>query len=160
MPIPPFVAALREKIGTAPLWLAAGTAVILDGERILLIRRSDTGEWAPISGIIDPPEEPAVALMREALEEANVEIFVERLSSTWVIPPITYANGDVAQYIDMTFRCRYVGGDPRPVDGEALEVAWFPVDALPEMRAEFAARISHALEPEGPAFFAREPLGW
>lgn len=160
MPVPDFVLELRKKIGHAPLWLSGATAVVLDGDRILLIRRSDTGAWAPITGVIDPAEEPAVTLVREAREEANVDIEVERLASTWVTRPIVYPNGDHAQYLDLSFRCRYLGGDPKPVDGEALEVAWFPVDALPPMRQEFRERIRHALAEEGPAFFAREPLDW
>jgi 8-oxo-dGTP pyrophosphatase MutT (NUDIX family) len=159
MGIPDFIRDLRLSIGTAPLWLMGATAVVLDGERILLIRRSDTGEWAPITGIIDPAEEPAVAAVREAAEEAGVEIVAERLTSTWVTEPVLYPNGDRAQYLDLTFRCRYVGGDPRPVDGEALEVAWFALDDLPPMRDDFAARIRNALEPDGPAVFLREPSG-
>lgn len=160
MPIPDFVAALREKIGTAPLWLSGASAVVLDGDRILLIRRSDTGAWTPITGIIDPGEEPAVTLVREALEEANVQIEVERLTSTWVTRPVVYDNGDRAQYLDLTFRCRYLGGDPRPVDGEASEVAWFPLEKMPPMSAEMTARVRYALQNEGPAFFTREPLDW
>ena len=117
MGIPDFISELRRSIGTAPLWLMGATAVVLDGDRMLLIRRSDTGEWAPITGIIDPAEEPAVAAVREAAEEAGVEVLAERLSSTWVTDPVLYANGDRAQYLDLTFRCRYVGGDPQPVDG-------------------------------------------
>ena len=159
MPIPDFVRELRRSIGTAPLWLMGATAVVLDGDRMLLIRRSDTGEWAPITGIVDPAEEPAVAAAREAAEEAGVEIAVERLSSTWVTDPVAYENGDRAQYLDLTFRCRYLGGEPRPVDGEALEVAWFALDALPPMREDFAERVRHALEPDGPAVFLREPSG-
>jgi 8-oxo-dGTP pyrophosphatase MutT (NUDIX family) len=159
MPIPDFVRDLREKIGQVPLWLSGASAVVIDGDRILLIRRSDTGEWTPITGIIDPGEEPAVTLVREALEEANVDIEVERLTSTWVTRKIVYENGDQAQYLDLTFRCRYVGGDPRPVDGEASEVVWFPLDGMPPMSAEMTARVQYALA-EGPAYFAREPLGW
>lgn len=159
MGIPDFVRELRRSIGTAPLWLTGATAVVLDGDRMLLIRRSDTGEWAPVTGIVDPAEEPAVAAEREAAEEAGVVVVAERLSSSWVTEPVHYANGDRAQYLDLTFRCRYVSGDPRPVDGEALEVAWFALDALPPMRADFAARIRHALEPDGPAVFVREPSG-
>jgi 8-oxo-dGTP pyrophosphatase MutT (NUDIX family) len=160
MPIPDFVRDLREKIGTAPLWLAGATAVVVDGDRILLIRRSDTGAWTPITGIIDPGEEPAVTLVREALEEANVNIEVQRLTSTWVTRHIRYENGDEAQYLDLTFRCRYLGGDPRPVDGEASEVGWFPLDGMPPMGDEMAARVRHALTEEGPAYFSREPLRW
>ena len=160
MPIPDFIRDLRDKIGTAPLWLAGATAVVIDGDRILLIRRSDTGAWTPITGIIDPGEEPAVTLVREALEEANVRIEVERLTSTWVTRPVRYVNGDEAQYLDLTFRCRYLGGDPRPVDGEASEVAWFPLEGMPTMGDEMVARVRLALAEEGPAFFSREPLPW
>lgn len=160
MPIPDFVRDLREKIGRAPLWLAGATAVVVDGDRILLIRRADTGAWTPITGIIDPGEEPAVTLVREALEEANVHIEVQRLTSTWVTRPVRYENGDEAQYLDVTFRCRYLSGDPRPVDGEASEVAWFPLNRMPPMGDEMAARVRYALAEEGPAFFSREPLPW
>lgn len=160
MPIPDFVRDLRAKVGTAPLWLCGATAVVVDDERILLIRRADTGAWTPITGIIDPGEEPAVTLVREAREEANVEIAVERLTSTWVTRPIVYDNGDRARYLDLTFRCRYLGGEPRPVDGEASEVAWFPIEEMPAMGGEMRARVRHALAPEGPAYFSREPLDW
>lgn len=159
MPTPPFIVALREKIGHAPLWLTGVTAVVLEGDRVLLIRRSDTGAWTPITGIIDPGEEPAVTAVREAAEEAGVAIEVERLTSTWVTEPVRYANGDEAQYLDLTFRCRYVGGDPHPVDGEASEVAWFPLDGLPPMSADMLERIRRAETAEGPAHFRREPLG-
>ncbi|AYF96878.1 NUDIX domain-containing protein [Protaetiibacter intestinalis] len=159
MAIPDFVRELRSRIGTAPLWLSGATAVVLDGDRILLIRRSDTREWAPITGIVDPAEEPAIAAAREAAEEAGVEILVERLSSTWVTEAVVYENGDRAQYLDLSFRCRYLSGEPRPLDGEALEVAWFPVAELPPMRPEFVERIRHALVPDGPAVFLRESSG-
>lgn len=160
MPIPDFVTVLRRHIGTMPLWLPGASAVVVDGDRILLIRRSDDGEWTPITGIIDPAEEPAVTLVREAREEANVDIEVERLTSTWVTRPVVYENGDRAQYLDLTFLCRYVGGDPRPVDGEASEVAWFPLEAMPPMRPEMEARVRHALTNEGPAHFLRESSEW
>ncbi len=160
MPIPDFVLDLRAKIGTDPLWLVATTAVVLDGDRVLLIRRADTGEWAPISGIVDPAEEPAAAAIRETAEEAGVEIAVERLSSTWVTAPVVYANGDRARYLDIAFRCRYLSGDPHPADGEALETAWFPVDRLPDLRPDFAARVRHALVADGPAHFEIDAPDW
>jgi len=154
MAVPEFILELREKVGTQPLWLSGVTAVVLDetGGRVLLIRRADSGDWAPITGIIDPGEQPAVAAAREALEEANVIIEVERLAGVGVTPPVVYPNGDRAQYLDVIFSCRWVSGDPRPADGEALEVRWFPVDRLPEMPTEYRARLDDALTP-GPARF-------
>ncbi len=61
MPIPPFIVELRKHIGHAPLWLLGATAVVLDDEdRVLLVRRSDTGHWAAISGIVEPGEHRGV----------------------------------------------------------------------------------------------------
>ena len=153
MAIPDFISELRAVIGTVPLWLSGVTAIVLDDarERVLLIRRSDTKRWAPITGIIDPGEQPAVAAIREALEEAGVDIAVERLASVGVTGNIVYENGDRAQYLDLTFECRYLDGEPRPVDGEALEVAWFALGALPDgLTEEFLRRIEDAVSG-GPA---------
>ena len=163
MATPEFILELREKVGTMPLWLSGVTAVVLDGEsrNILLIRRSDTGEWTPVTGIIDPGEQPAVAAAREVLEEADVIVTVERVAGIGVTAPIVYANGDRAQYLDIIFTCRWVSGDPRPADGEALEARWFPLGGLPPMSADFHARISTGLA-DGPATFAiaADPADW
>jgi len=157
VPTPPFVLALRAKVGTDPLWLSGVTAVIRDdaGENLLLIRRSDTAEWTPVTGIIDPGEEPAVAAAREALEEAGVAIEVARLASTSVTPEIVYGNGDHSRYLDLTFECRFVSGDPHPADGEASEVAWYALHDLPPMSDEMRWRIATALG-DGPAQFLTE----
>jgi hypothetical protein len=48
---PVFVVALRAKIGHAPLPLSGVIAVVLDEQdRVLLVRRSDSGEWALTTG--------------------------------------------------------------------------------------------------------------
>ena len=109
------------------------TAVVVREGQVLLGRRTDNGALTPITGIIDPREEPADAAAREALEEAGVVITVDRLAWIHVIPRITYDNGDQTDYLDLTFRCSWVSGDPRPVDGEMTDLRWFPVDALDDL---------------------------
>ncbi len=159
MPTPEFVLALRAKVGHAPLWLSGSTAVVVrdstQGEEVLLVRRSDSGEWSPVCGIVDPGEEPHVAAVREVAEEAGVEVVAERLSWVSVTDLVTYSNGDQTQYIDHTFRCRWLAGDPFPADGEATEARFFPVDALPTMGGEFAERVQVALENAPEARFGR-----
>jgi hypothetical protein len=95
------------------------------------------------------------------LEEADVVIRVERLAGVDVTAPVVYENGDRAQYLDISFRCRWVSGDPWPADGEALEAVWFPVDRLPTISDDFRRRIERALS-DGDAFFsiADAPLAW
>ncbi|MFD2338972.1 NUDIX domain-containing protein [Clavibacter tessellarius] len=155
MGIPDFIVSLRERIGTEPLWLSGVTAVILDGPRVLLVRRGDTGGWAPVSGILEPGEEPAVGAWREAAEETGVEVEVERLVAVGTTGEITYPNGDRASYLDLTFRCRYVGGEAHVADDESLEVGWWPVDALPDMPADFRRRIRDAVDDVPETRFVR-----
>lgn len=170
MATPDFVLALREKIGTAPLWLSGVTAVVLrqadsealgladaaadaSGIEVLLVRRADNGAWTPVTGIIDPGEDPADAAAREVLEEAGVVADVERLAWVQVLPEREYLNGDRAAYLDLVFRCRWMRGNPHPADGENTEADWFALDALPPMSANMLERVYAALSPHGETRF-------
>ncbi len=159
MPTPEYVLSLREKIGTDLLWLTGVTAVVTRGEgadrELLVVRRTDTGAYTPVTGIVDPGEEPAVAAEREVLEEADVVAVAERLAWLQVLPEMTYPNGDRAQYLDLVFTCRYVSGTPAPADGENTEAFWAPLDALPAMSADMRARVAAALSGEQAARFER-----
>lgn len=155
MPTPDFVLDLRRAIGHAPLWLMGTTAVVIHEGRVLLGRRTDNGAHTPITGIIDPREEPADAAVREALEEAGVVIRADRLAWIHVIPRITYDNGDQTDYLDFTFRCTWISGEPHPVDGEMTDLHWFPIDSLDglaDLDPDMRERIRRALAA-GPADF-------
>lgn len=169
MAIPDFIVALRERVGAMPLWLIGCTAVVVrpgdpahtdtdtdtGDPEILMVRRADNGAWTPITGIVDPAEHPAVAAAREVAEEAAVTVVVERLAQVGVTGPVVYANGDPAQYLDLTFRCRVVPGtaaDPYPADGENTEARWVRRSALsaldPAVRPSILARIDASLADE------------
>ncbi|MCL2514477.1 MAG: NUDIX domain-containing protein [Microbacteriaceae bacterium] len=166
MPTPDFILRLREKIGNDELWLSGVTAVVLRGEapeagaaderEVLLVRRADNGEWTPVTGIIDPGEPPAVAAEREVLEEAGVVAVAEHLVRVHVEDRVVvYGNGDRSRYLDITFRCAWVSGEPYPADGENTEAAWYPVGALPPMSARQRERVEVALAGETAARFQR-----
>ena len=155
MPIPPFVVELRKLVGTRELWLPGVTAVIRRDDEILLTERADDGKWAPVTGILDPGEEPAVGAAREALEETGVEVRVDRLASVGATPPIRYGNGDLAVYLDLTFACTWLSGEARVADDENTDVRWWPVDALPAMGPSVAERIGAALAGEVATRFSR-----
>ena len=153
VPTPDFVLRLREKIGHDPLWLGGVTAVVLRNSEVLLVRRADNGEWSAVTGIIDPGEEPAMTAARETLEETGIAATPTRLVSVDSMDAVAYANGDVANFLNLTFRCDFVSGDPAPGDDENLEAAWFPLDALPPLAERYRRRIQDAVDNDPSARF-------
>ena len=182
MATPEFVLELRKHVGHVSLWIPGCTGVVvrypsptagsrdetsdvssatpassLDPEpEILIVRRADNGQWTPVTGIIDPGEEPAAACVREIKEEADVVARPLRLVSTEVVGPTRYANGDEAIYLDSAFLLEWVAGDPRPADGENTEARFVRVSDLPPMNARFERVISQALSDDVAAWFVRE----
>lgn len=157
-PTPDFILEIREMIGHHPLWLPGVTAVITRGDgHVLLVKRSDNGAWTPISGIVDPGEEPAVAAAREAMEEAGVAISVDRLAATTVLPEHTFDNGDRAAFLDLTFACTWLSGEAYAADDESSQVRWWPVDDLPPMPPHMAGRVEAGLADEREARFVTPP---
>lgn len=152
-PVPDFIVAIREKIGHDQLWLPGVTAVVRRGDQLLMVERADNGAWTPVTGIVDPGEEPAVAAAREALEETGVRIRVDRLAMTSVHPEVTYDNGDRAAYLDLTFACTWLEGEAHVADDESTDVRWWPLDGLPPMSERMAARVEAALSDEREARF-------
>ncbi len=135
MPMPPFLARLRERIGHEPVLLPGVSAVVRDDAGdILCLLRSDTHEWSLPSGICEPGEEPAQTIARELLEEAGLVVLPERVLGVYGGTHVEYPNGDIADYVSIMFACRVLSGTPEPRDGEALEARFFPPHELPPMR--------------------------
>ncbi|MBC9725373.1 NUDIX domain-containing protein [Streptomyces sp. TRM68367] len=157
MATPDFIRNLRATAGHQLLLLPGVTALVFDDEgRVLLNRRSDSGRWSVIGGIPEPGEQPAACAVRETYEETGVRCVAERVVLVQALDPVTYDNGDTCQYMDITFRCRAVGGEALVNDDESLEVGWFAVDRLPELNEHGLFRIKQALS-DAPTWF--DPTG-
>ncbi|CAL9594756.1 hypothetical protein SUDANB6_05332 [Streptomyces sp. enrichment culture] len=153
MATPDFIRELRASAGHQLLWLPGVTALVFDDQgRVLLNRRSDTRRWSVVGGIPEPGEQPAACAVREVYEETAVRCVAERVVLVQALTPVTYDNGDVCQYMDITFRCRAVGGEARVNDDESLDVGWFAVDALPDLHEFSLFRIKQAMS-DGPTWF-------
>ncbi|MFC8231105.1 NUDIX domain-containing protein [Streptomyces sp. NPDC057287] len=157
MATPDFILALRKKIGSDPLWLSGVTAVVIRDERVLLAKRADNGKWTPVTGIIDPGEQPADAAAREVFEETGVVAVPERLAMVHVTDPVVYDNGDQARYLDLVFRFAWKSGVPLPADGENTAVGWFQLDDLPLMSVDMCRRIAAAVSNEPAAQYVVSP---
>jgi 8-oxo-dGTP pyrophosphatase MutT (NUDIX family) len=155
MPISPYLHSLREVVGHRLLLLPGVTAVVLDDAgRLLLGRRADNGSWALIAGVMDPGEQPAETVVREVYEETGVHVVPERISSVFTQPPNTYPNGDRAEFVDITFRCRAIGGEARVNDDESLAVGWFALEDLPPLNELNQRRVELALTASVDAWFS------
>jgi 8-oxo-dGTP pyrophosphatase MutT (NUDIX family) len=155
MPIPEFIVELRRHIGHAPLWLPGATAVVIRDQRVLLIQRSDNYAWTPVTGVVDPGENPADCAVREVLEETGIHAVAQRLALVSVSHPIVHANGDRAQYLDLAFRMDWLAGEPFPADDESLDARWCDLSALPDMADNMRRRIELASDdnPGAPTVF-------
>ena len=161
MGTPAYITEIRRSYGQGLLLLPGVSAVVLRDDlalgrrHLLLVRRSDTGRWSLPAGIVEPGEQPAASIRREVLEETRVEVRVDRLVLLSMDPELVYANGDHCQFVAMTFRCSYLGGDAAVGDEESTEVGWFEVDALPDsMSAIQRRRIRVALADREACVFA------
>lgn len=149
MPTPKFILDLRAKIGHELLWLTGLTGVVLNDQgEVLLVQRADNGRWSLIGGILEPGEQPALAVVREIQEETAVVAEVDRLLSVETTPPAAYPNGDRVQFLDLCFSCHALGGEARVNDDESTDVRWWPLTALPEdLTHREHACIQRALSP-------------
>ncbi|MGZ0146805.1 NUDIX domain-containing protein [Kribbella sp. WER1] len=114
-----------ERIGaTARLRLGAVAAVV-DGERLLLTRRTDDGEWCLPGGGVEPGERPAEAAERETYEETGLRIRVTGLVGVYSNPDVVvvYPDGDRVQLVGLVFRAEVVGGTAG-TSAEVSESRW------------------------------------
>lgn len=187
---PEFIVELRRHIGHAELWLIGVTVIVVRGEagaeEVLLVRRADDGRWTPVTGIVDPGEEPDVAGVREVLEETALDAEMTSLLAVRTTRKIEYHNGDRAQFLDHAFLARVTGdgagstgaaagagagagigagagdaAEPHPADGENTEVAWVPLAEIPALGARFDRTVELAIaarrgQSDGAVLFGAE----
>ena len=117
-----------------------------DGE-ILLIRRTDNGNWALPGGGVDIGESLPQAGIRETLEETGIDCEITGLSGIYTDPGhvILYtSNGEVRQEFSVVLTARVTGGQPTPSD-ETSEVRWVSVGDIAsyEMDPSMRFRVHH-----------------
>ncbi|MEV4474438.1 NUDIX domain-containing protein [Nonomuraea salmonea] len=131
----PFLARLREKVGTDLLMLPSVTGFVFDDAgRMLLARHGDVGLWAAPGGGVDPDERPEAAVLRELREELGVEIEVLGLVGVYGGPEFrtVYPNGHEVGYVITGYGCRLAPGSPAPrPDGvEINDCRWVAEEEL------------------------------
>jgi ADP-ribose pyrophosphatase YjhB (NUDIX family) len=118
-----------------------------DAGDVLLIRRSDNGNWALPGGAIDLGESLPQAAIRETAEETGIRCEITGLSGIYTDPGhlILYtSNGEVRQEFSVVFVARATGGQPTP-SSESSEVRWVPLTDVGayQMDRSMALRLRH-----------------
>jgi 8-oxo-dGTP diphosphatase len=133
---------LRSRVGPDPLVLPGAMALIRDAEdRILMLRRTDTGKWWLPGGLLELGESLAATAVREVKEETGLEIEPFRLAGIFAGYQAQFASSDKLFPFSAWFDCRIVGGLLVPDHVEADRAEYFPMDNLPEIPAGLAERI-------------------
>ncbi len=113
-------------------------AVILDGDRVLLVRRGEEplkGQWSLPGGVVEVGETLQSALAREVREETSLDIVVGDVIE--VLDSLRHDARGRAEYhyVIIDYACRVRSGTPslatRGTDAD--DVRWVAVDELEQL---------------------------
>lgn len=117
-------------------------AFVQRGDEVLLIRRTDNGNWSMPGGAHDPGESLSRTAVRETWEETGVDIRLTGLVGIFTDPThvIHYtSNDEVRQEFTIVYRGEPIGGQPTP-SSESREVEWVPAQRIPSLTMDPSQR--------------------
>jgi 8-oxo-dGTP pyrophosphatase MutT (NUDIX family) len=115
--------------------VAAVHLFLLDGERVLLSLRHNTGyadgQWSTVAGHLDGDETAVAAMRREAREEAGIALAPEDLAVVGIMHSRAESAAD-REYCHFFLAARAWVGTPTNLEPEkCATLAWHSLDALP-----------------------------
>jgi len=130
--------------------VVATSSVVTDAAgRVLLLRRTDSGNWALPGGALELGESLTECAVREVLEETGLEVEITGLVGTYTDPRhiIAYSDGEVRQQFNLCYTAKIIGGELRSSEeSTALEfVSPTNFDDL-SMHPTQRLRLSHYME--------------
>ena len=120
---------MAEPAGRSPP-IAAAIAVVLRGERLLLVRRShrpDAGRWGFPGGKIEPGETVVAAALRELEEETGV--VAEPVEVLTAVDVIRRIGETLHHYVLIAVLCRWTAGEGAAAS-DAEEIGWFELATI------------------------------
>jgi 8-oxo-dGTP pyrophosphatase MutT (NUDIX family) len=117
-------------------------AFVRSSDTVLLICRSDNGNWSMPGGAHDPGESLSRTAVRETSEETGVDIQLTGLVGVFTDPThvIHYtSNDEVRQEFTIIYRAESVGGEPTP-SSESTRVEWVPIARIPDLPMDSSQR--------------------
>jgi len=120
--------------------LVAVHLFLLKDNQVLLQRRFNTGyedgNYSVIAGHVDGGEDVYTAMIREAREEAGIEIAPENIEAIQ-----TMHRKKEDERIDYFFVCRRWTGSPQIMEPDKCdEIRWVDINALPDNTVDYVAQ--------------------
>jgi 8-oxo-dGTP diphosphatase len=119
----------KEKF-TMPV--AVNLILIKDGKALMLRRENSgwhDGEYSVVAGHVDGRETIAAATVREAKEEAGIDIKEEDIR----VLHVQHRINPTVEYIDFSVTADKWTGEPQNLEPDKCsDLSWFPIDNLPE----------------------------
>ncbi len=129
-----YIRNIREHIGH-DLVMTVGCGVLVEDDegRVLLQKRSDTGEWCIPGGGMEPVETFEETAIRELREEVGIEVSELTLFGIYSGEKrvIRYPNEDVVYSLSVIFKTKKYSGNISDDDSEVLEHRFFRKDEVP-----------------------------
>ena len=115
--------------------ITAVGAIVLDGRRVLLVKRANApaaGKWSIPGGVVEAGEILAEAVAREVREECSIEVEAGPLVE--VVERIDQDDdgGILYHYVILDFLAEYLDGEP-VAGSDAGEARWVALDALSDL---------------------------
>lgn len=138
---------LRQRIGHDLVVAPAAVVVVVDATgAVLLIKRTDTGDWSVPGGSTEPGSTFASTAVEELFEEtglqadpSDLEAFASLSDERWT--RFTFPNQDVIHSFNLCFATHRWTGEPRSDGEESSDIGFFALDALPEPMLPMSERV-------------------
>ena len=113
--------------------VGAAILIVDEQDRLLLMKRSDSGCWGPPGGAVEPGEVVDKAAKREALEETGLQVGEMLLFGVFSGPKLyyIYPNGDEVYNVTIVYLSQDVSGKIQ-LNDEHTEWRWFTPKNIPD----------------------------
>jgi len=130
-----YINGLRKHIGNQPILMVGSTVLVLDTQnRLLMMKRSDGGNWGVPGGAMELGETTEETARRELLEETGLE--VDELSLFGVFSGkelyYRYPSDEEVYNVSIVYLTRVIHGTIKLFDGEHSDFQYFELTKLPE----------------------------
>jgi len=113
---------------------AAAVAIVKDS-KILMLKRSDSGNWTMPGGTMEIGETLVDCALREVKEETGLDIEILDLIGTYTDPNIVieYSDGEVRQEFGLLYYGSVIGGNVS-IDNESTDYKWIDLSEVLDLQ--------------------------